>query len=146
MGFKTLQKFGVFVPSNYFALLFSASRSERPVACTIRRDLVFKMELQLALLFAGIIAFSDSARGKETALAAKALPLVPFPLPRWARAPQTPAVPSEGAHKGVAVSTDSSPARRLSAQGRGLVPTRGASLPACFGAVGLDGAGSLRVC
>lgn len=30
------------------------------------------MELQLALLLAGIIAFSDSARGKETALAAHA--------------------------------------------------------------------------
>ncbi|XP_064275036.1 fibroblast growth factor receptor-like 1 isoform X1 [Passer domesticus] len=38
-------------------------KSERTVACAIRRDLVFKMELQLALLLAGIIAFSDSARG-----------------------------------------------------------------------------------
>lgn len=38
------------------------------------------MELQLALLLAGIIAFSDSARGKGTALGAITLGLSPFPL------------------------------------------------------------------
>lgn len=37
------------------------------MSCTTRRGLAFTMDLQLALLFAGIIAFSDSARGKGTA-------------------------------------------------------------------------------
>lgn len=87
---------GLFFPSNAFAFHFPASRSERTVASTIRRAPLFKMELQLALLFAGIIAFSDSARGKETGRAADAPPLAPFPPPRQARAPRTPAVPSEG--------------------------------------------------
>lgn len=87
---------GLFFPSNAFAFRFPASRSERTVASTIRRALVCKMELQLVLLFAGIIAFSDSARGKETGRAADAPPLTPFPLLRRARAPRTPAVPSEG--------------------------------------------------
>lgn len=72
----------LFPPSNYFALLFPSPRSERTVACAIRRDLVFKMELQLALLFAGIIAFSDSARGKGTTLGTVTLWLCPFPLLR----------------------------------------------------------------
>lgn len=72
MASETLQscgQFGVFRPPVFILLSLSlASRSERTVACTIRRDLVFKMELQFALLLAGIIAFSDSARGKEPAL------------------------------------------------------------------------------
>lgn len=50
--------------SNYFVLFFAASRSEGTVAGGLRRALAFAMELQLALLLAGVIAFSDAARGK----------------------------------------------------------------------------------
>ncbi|TFK09986.1 proto-oncogene tyrosine-protein kinase receptor Ret [Platysternon megacephalum] len=49
-------------------LLHSSHGFERSVICTIQTEPVFKMELQFALFFVGIIAFSDSARGKENEL------------------------------------------------------------------------------